>query len=179
MGITKEEMTYGILIDNPSAWIEQADCLKISAELIWAKFMEIEPLPQTLPGVRVQWLAFMQSYMLLMGLSFENLIKGVHISRTPQLSPEKRMVLWRKYRNGHGIAKMIELIDSVNLEEGNLLKRLEEFTIWAGRYPIPSSSCQYSRSRTPENLLAVTTRDPGLCDGLFKRLSAMVATTTH
>jgi len=179
MAITKEEMTFGLLSDNPSAWLEQAERLRISAELIWAKFMEVEPLPQTLPRVRVQTLAFMQSYMLLMGLSFENLIKGVHISKTPHLSTDKLMELWRKYRKGHGIAKMIELVDSVTLEEENLLKRLEEFTIWAGRYPIPSSLSQYFGSRTPDNLLSVTTRDPGLSDGLFKRLSAMTRTTNQ
>jgi len=179
MDCSSEERIFELFGQSPLAWLEQADCLRMSAELVLAKFVEIHPLPQVLPGVRVQMLAFMDSYMLLMGLSFENLIKGVHISKTPDLSTEQRMKKWGKHRGGHGISTLIKVVDSVTSEEESILKRLEEYVLWAGRYPIPVKVDQYCRSIKPENRLFFTTRDPVLCDKLFKRLSAMIGTTTQ
>ena len=147
MDCSSEERIFELFGQSPLAWLEQADCLRMSAELILKKFMEIHPLPQVLPGVRVQMLAFMDSYMLLMGLSFENLIKGVDISKTPNLSTKDRMKKWRVHRGGHGISTLIKDVDSVSSDEEKLLKRLEEYVCWAGRYPIPTNANQYRQSR--------------------------------
>ncbi len=173
-----EESLHELLGQTPSAWVEQAECLRISAKLHWTKLMELETLSPTLPGVRVQTLACIDSYMLLTGLSFEVLIKGVHISKTPNLSVEQRFNEWDKYRGGHGISTLIDLVDSISLEEKEMLKRLEEFTQWAGRYPIPKRVHTYCNSKE-KHLLSVNTRDPILCDALFKRLSAMIKTTNQ
>jgi hypothetical protein len=63
----------------------------MSAALAWERFREILYISQVRPGIREQKLAFTRSFMLLMGMSFENLIKGVHIAKTPNLSIEDRI----------------------------------------------------------------------------------------
>jgi hypothetical protein len=156
----------------------QAEFLRMSAILILEKLREVLPVPQVFPGVRKQKVAFVDAFMLLMGLSFENLIKGVHIAKTLSLSIEDRMKIWKSHRGGHGISTLIKVVASVSAVEENLLKRLEEYAFWAGRYPIPGNTNQYLKSIKPYNLRSYTAQDPGLCDALFDRLASIIRTTT-
>jgi hypothetical protein len=178
MNHSNEEEIYELLGQSPLTWLEQAEFLRMSAALILEKLREILPIPQVHPGVREQKVAFVDSFMLLMGLSFENLIKGVHIAKTPRLSIENRMKIWKSHRGGHGISTLIKVVAPVSADEENLLTRLEEYAFWAGRYPIPVNTNQYLRSIKPQNLRSFTTQDPALCDTLFERLAAMIRTTT-
>ena len=114
MSHSNEEGVYELLGQSPLTWLEQAEFLRMSAALILKKLAEILDIPQTYPGVRAQKMAFIDSYMLLMGLSFENLIKGVHILKTPSLSIEDRMKIWKSHRGGHGISTLIKVIASVS-----------------------------------------------------------------
>jgi hypothetical protein len=175
---SNEEEIYELLGQSPLTWLEQAEFLSMSAVLILDKLREILPVPQVYPGVREQKVAFVDSFMLLMGLSFENLIKGVHIAKTPSLSVEDRMKIWKSHRGGHGISTLIKVVARLSSDEENLLKRLEEYAFWAGRYPIPVNTNQYVKSIKPQNLRSFTMQDPALCGTLFERLAAMIRTTT-
>jgi hypothetical protein len=178
MSFSNEAEIYELLGQRPMTWLEQAEFLRMSAVLILDKLREVLPVPQAYPGVREQKVAFVDSLMLLMGLSFENLIKGVHIAKTPSLSIEDRMKIWTSHRGGHGIAALIKVVASVNSDEENLLKRLEEYAFGAGRYPFPVNTNQYVKSIMPQNLRSLTRQDPALCDTLFDRLAAMIRTAT-
>jgi hypothetical protein len=176
MNNSNEEDIYELLGQNPSSWLEQAELLKMSAMLILEKLIEIRDVGQAQPGIREQKLAFTHSYMMLMGLSFENLIKGVHIANTPSLSLEDRIKIWTTYRGGHGISGLIKLVTSTSVKEENLLRRLEEYAFWAGRYPIPRDKNQYRSAQKYRNLFPL--QDPPLCNTLFERLASMLRTTT-
>ena len=176
MNNSNEEDIYELLGQSPSSWLEQAELLKMSAMLILEKLIEIRDVGQAQPGIREQKLAFTQSYMMLMGLSFEDLIKGVHIVNTPSLSLEGRIKIWTSYRGGHGISGMIKLVTSTTAKEDNLLRRLEEYAVWAGRYPIPRDTHQYQSAEKYRTLSLP--QDPALCDTLFERLASMIRTTT-
>jgi len=178
MSHSNEAAIYELLGQSPLTWLEQAEFLRMSAVLILDKLREVLPVPQVYPGVREQKLAFVDSFMLLMGLSFENLIKGVYIAKTPSVSIEDRIKIWRSHRGGHGISTLIKVVASISSVEENLLKRLEEYAFWAGRYPIPVNTNQYLKSIKPHNLRSFTTQDPGLCDTLFERLASIIRTTT-
>jgi hypothetical protein len=147
MNNSNEEKIYELLGQSPLAWLDQAEFLKMSATLILEKLIEIRNIGQAQPGIREQKLAFTQSFMLLMGMSFENLIKGVHIAKTPRLSIEDRIKIWNSYRGGHGISGLIKLVTSTSAKEKNLLRRLEEYAVWAGRYPIPLKPDQYRKAK--------------------------------
>jgi hypothetical protein len=178
MSHSNEEEIYELLGQSPLTWLEQAEFLRMSAAPILGKLREVLPIPQVYPGVREQKVAFVDSFMLLMGLSFENLIKGVHIARTPSLSIDDRMKIWKSHRGGHGISTLIKIVTRVSSSEENLLKRLEEYAFWAGRYPIPVNTNQYVKSIKPQNLRSFTMQVPALCDTLFERLASMLRTTT-
>jgi hypothetical protein len=122
MNNSNEEKIYELLGQSPLAWLDQAEFLKMSATLILEKLIEIRNIGQAQPGIREQKLAFTQSFMLLMGMSFENLIKGVHIAKTPRLSIEDRIKIWNSYRGGHGISGLIKLVTSTSAKEKNLLR---------------------------------------------------------
>jgi hypothetical protein len=174
MNQSNESEIYELLGQSPLAWLEQAEFLKMSGVLVLEKLREIRDVPQVRPGIREQKLALTQSFMLLMGLSFENLIKGLHIAQTPGLSIEDRIKIWTSYRGGHGISALIKLATSTNAKEENLLRRLEEYAFWAGRYPIPRNTNQYHSAQKYRTLFP---QDPALCDTLFERLASMVRMT--
>jgi hypothetical protein len=176
MNDSNEEDIYELLGQSPSSWLQQAELLKMSATLILEKLIEIRDIGQAQPGIREQKLAFTQSYMMLMGLSFENLIKGAHTAKTPSLSLEDRLKIWKSHRGGHGISGLINLVASISADERSLLRRLEEYAFWAGRYPIPLNTDQYRKAKDFRSL--TYPQDPALCDTLFERLASMIRTTT-
>src|SRR4051794_30701548 len=96
-------MAYDTLGRDPLLWLEQAGFLKLSANAILAELKPIYPKPQTLPGVRERKLAFIQSYMLLTGLAFENLIKGILLAKDPSLVTATSIPTMLGH-GGHGIA---------------------------------------------------------------------------
>ena len=172
MSLSPDEEMYELLGQSPLIWLQQAEFLKMSASLILDKFNEILPVPQAIPGIREQKVAFVDSFMLLMGLSFENIIKGAHTAKTPSLLIEDRLAVWRRHRKGHGISTLIRLIISVTPEEENLLQRLEEYAFWAGRYPIPTNTTQYSKAQSLRSF--IPKRDPALCEKIFEQLASFI-----
>jgi len=171
MDNSNEERNYEMLAESPLMWLEQAELLKMSAEVILVELLKLTNVSQTFPGVREKKLGYVQSFMLLMGLSFENLIKGTLTALTPTSSIEARLKEWKSYNKGHGIAGLAKTITSLNPDEENLLIRLEIYIVWAGRYSIASTVNQYAKSLQPTNLHTFKFTDPTLCDSLFSRLS--------
>jgi hypothetical protein len=169
-----EEDLYELLGQDALAWLRQAEFLRMSAALVWEKFSEIHPLSQVQPGIGQQKVAFSQSFMLLMGMSFENLIKGADVAKTPGLSIKERRQRWDSYRGGHGISGLITLVASTSAKEKNLLRRMEEYVMWAGRYPIPRNTDQYRKAKDFRSLSYP--QDQLLCDTLFERLASLIRT---
>jgi hypothetical protein len=168
-----EEM-YEIVGQDPLQWFEHANTLKLSADVILQELSRISPQPQVRPGVREKKLAYVRSFMLLTGLAFENLIKGIFIAQDPSLVDRKKLdtQLWSSVRKGHGISTLAKKVTSLSSAELNLLTRLEEYLVWGGRYPIPRNSFDYFKSLNPEARLTIDmSRDPTLISGIFNRLS--------
>jgi hypothetical protein len=112
-------------------WFEQAKALKLSAEVILAEFSRISSQSQVQPGVTEKQLGYMRSFMLLTGLAFENLIKGIFIARDPSPVGRKKLDtrLWPSVRKGHGISTLAKMVTSLTPAELNLLSRLEEYLV--------------------------------------------------
>jgi hypothetical protein len=70
------EETYRLVEGDALGWLEHGRGALLSAEVVYAALTEIMPLSQTLPGIREKKLAYMQSFMLLTAIAFENLLKG-------------------------------------------------------------------------------------------------------
>ena len=167
---------YEVVGQDALGWLEHAKTLKLSADILLQELIRISPQPQVLPGVRERKLAYVRSFMLLTGLAFENLIKGIFIARNPKIVDRKMLdaQLWSAVRKGHGISILASQVISLDPAELDLLTRLEEAIIWAGRYPIPINSTQYFQTRMSNKVSLNPAVDSELINSLFERLSAIL-----
>jgi hypothetical protein len=159
---------FTIQSTDPGAWRELAQILRIAANPLQLQFLEIAHLRQTDELVRLQMLAYVKGYMLLTGLAFENLLKAIALSR------QRRLQDLLKMRGGHGL---LAIADSLTLdlaqEERDFFRRLEEYVVWAGKYPVSLAAEAYVTSDR-ERLLSFRSDDPELSDSLFHKLDAHV-----
>jgi hypothetical protein len=143
--------------------------LKMAADSIYPKLAEAFRIPPGLPGAQDKRFAFFHSYMLLVGLAFENLIKGICIGRDSSLIDQEKIERGILSRGGHGIASGAKQILALESNELQLLKRVEEYLFWAGRYPLPLKSSIYHNSEVQE-LRSGRSDDPPVINALFERL---------
>lgn len=157
--------TYELLASDELNWLERAEGLRLSANVIYAAFEEVMPLSQTLPGVREKKLAFMQSYMLLTAIAFENVLKGLAVIDDP--------AGWRRLQDdgGHGISTFAAAITELSDKERDLLQRLQEYLVWAGRYNVPTKATRYAAKH---GLRTLRSSDPLLIARLFDRLARLL-----
>ncbi len=110
-------------------------------------------------------------YLMLVGYSFEGLGKALLIQKQSPIA-----------KNGTFIHISHNLIDifskagfEVTNEEEFLLERLEQYIVWAGRYPIPKEykallPREYAIDHNPFNLGYDADADPALIMSLYKRI---------
>ena len=149
-------------------WLDQAKQLKMAADSILPALTEAFAIPPASPGAQEKRFAFFHSYMLLIGLAFENLIKGICIGRDPTLVNRERIEGGILSRGGHGIADGAKQILDLASNESQLLQRVEEYLFWAGRYPLPLKSTIYHNSEV-QKLRSGRSDDPPLINDLFQR----------
>jgi hypothetical protein len=168
MGNSDEAEAFDIQRTDPGAWYELARTLRIAAEPVRQRFFEIAVASQNDEANRLGMLAYSRGYMLLTGLAFENLLKAIALFRHHSLNEFPRA------RGGHGLT---EIAKWLNLEllpaERSLLRRLEEYVHWAGRYPVPEKAGTYVTSDRKQ-LAAVQSDDPEVSKALFERLAAQL-----
>jgi hypothetical protein len=157
--------TYQLLESDALSWLDQARGARLSADVIYAALAGIMPLSQTLPGVREKKLAYMQSFMLLTALAFENLLKGISVVDHP--------TGWKRLEDdgGHGISTFAAAVTTLSDAECDLLQRLQEYLVWAGRYSIPTRPTRYASKHRLRKLRA---SDPSVISGLFEKLSSIL-----
>lgn len=171
------EETFALVGADPGAWLEQGRGMKIAAQPILQGFLGILNEPPSRPGVRLQKLAHVNAYMLLMGLAFENVLKAIAV-KSGRLTVKSELTFRRPEpgKSGHsltGLARILDLDPKLTTTEHEYLQRLEEFLWWAGRYPIPKKPGSYAESHATSRLSFKTT-DPGLGEKLFDKLASLI-----
>lgn len=75
-------------------------------------------------------------FYFLAGLAFENRIKGILVARNRDLAAGGRL---SKYLTGrHNLQELFQQMNfTLSADEKNLVERLSETVVWAGRYPVP------------------------------------------
>ena len=154
--------SFAVQSTDPAAWYELARTLRIAAGPVQRRLFEIAETPQNIDGIRLEKLACVRAYMLLTGLAFENLLKALGLLLHQSM----------KGRGGHGLLAMAE---SLTLEltpvERDYLRRLEEYVVWAGRYPVPLAAGTSVKSERM-GLLTFRADDPQLSETLFEKLAS-------
>lgn len=153
----------------PAAWLEYAEELRDSAELIWARNEESFRLSLTLDADRLPQRetsasAISRTYMLLAGFALENVLKGHLVFADPSLV--SRGVLSDELKS-HDIVALAAKIPSLYLsdEEGRFCDNATKAIPYWGRYPIPLNKNQL----LPEVCVSQARRQAFL--GLFQRLA--------
>jgi hypothetical protein len=108
---------------------------------------------------------------MLSGMAFENLIKGIDIAADASLVANGKLDMSRwKIRGGHDLSDWARK-ETLSPDKINLLARLEEFSVWAGRYPIPTNAKTYISSKLPDSKHSLRYADFNLIDELFSELA--------
>jgi len=158
-------------------WLEKAEGLRYCAGILKDHLLEMVNNPNSDPlSRRVETLGVMSSTLLLLGLAFENLIKGVDIARDPSLVNLRSLnrSLW-KDDSGHAIRKFAKSLMTLDSDEEELLDRLQEAVVWASRFPIPTNSPRYHASLNPVNKQQVSpANDFDVADRLFDKLKELL-----
>jgi hypothetical protein len=166
-----EEM-FEMIGNDPQAWLEQARLLKTSAQVQYDVLREIQAAGGSPSERSTALLAHMQAYMMLIGFSFENPIKAILVSRIPSKTTRLELAkdLWDK-RKGHLLLHLIPNDIVLSDQERDLLNRLQTFTVWAGRYPLPMQSQHYHNE---QKLISLKANEHVAVQNLFFRLMSYV-----
>ncbi|HEX8652284.1 MAG TPA: hypothetical protein VF708_15690 [Pyrinomonadaceae bacterium] len=168
------EEIFEIVCKDAQIWLTQANQLKMSADVIKVELQNAIPLLRFEPSLNDTVMAFVKSYMLLTAMAFENLIKGIMLGRDS--SSVNREFINRSLlpKGGHGISEGAKRVSNISGSEDELLRRLEEYLVWAGRYPMPLRSEVFFNSQSPENLRSFSMADFERIEKLFSRLSGIL-----
>ncbi len=156
-------------------WEAAAAQLERAADLLWdqaeldaesaAHVAVGEPVPQFVAPVA----------LLLAGFAVENLLKGYLITQKPALNAAGHFA-----HKTHDLLELVEQVQvSITAGEHDLLERLEVFSTWAGRYPIPLAADDLLPRTSPGGGFAPLTYSTGsdreMWRGLMAKLRASLA----
>ncbi|MBI5021419.1 MAG: hypothetical protein HZB59_08290 [Ignavibacteriales bacterium] len=113
--------------------------------------------------------------MLLVGYAIENYAKAISVIHHPRVTENGKL----KRLKRHDLLGLISEINfSLSSDEKELLERLEQFVLWAGRYPIPTDAKTVSptkrRMATNDWLIYSLSADSTVSSQLLDRLEKQV-----
>jgi hypothetical protein len=149
-------------------WRECALELKIAADALLPHYFSA--LRERGPGREKQRrkFAFCHGYLILAGLAIENAIKGLEIEKQPSIVTKQKVPKILD-EGGHGIFNGLRQHLTLDGDEIDVAARLQEFLIWAAKYPVPLTPNRLKTAET--NLLrSHISSDPDVIDGIFTKL---------
>jgi hypothetical protein len=162
---------------SPFWWWLKAQDLHSAANVIWrdheGAVLEHSRREAPLDDLKVTVLASTRLrsfsvYLLLLGLSFENLFKALIVGDAPELV--KDGILHGAVKTHHlvHLSSVAEL--TLSEQERELLDRVTETVVWAGRYPVARKDSENTMRRRGDGVLYL----PGtLFDGEFALLEQL------
>jgi hypothetical protein len=126
---------------DPHGWLFCAQLLKKSADLAQTQVL----IDKDASTVQAGWINSIYKY--LAGITIENLLKGIIIADHPTLiSKDKISDSIGKHDPWTRHADKLQTVKKLlNKEERKLLKILESYVLWKGRYPIALTANDYAR----------------------------------
>ena len=116
----------------PHSWLMTAMSLRRAASILWENVLQDSDIMCDLDSEECSP-PISSIYMLLIGLAVENLSKGLCVLKEGAFN-KKNEFRFTTHR-------LLDLLDRADVilsdEENDLVERLEQFIIWAGKYPGP------------------------------------------
>jgi len=138
---------YNLISRDSMSWLDNSEKLKFSSEVIYKELqsqIELFMLDSLIYESEDKIQALWDSYYLLIGHSFENLIKGLSIENNRSAKSLDEIYKKWKYNSGHEISKIAQdNLSNLTEEEFKMLEKLETYIIWAGRYNLPRNADKY------------------------------------
>lgn len=181
---------YIRIAEWPMSWNEKANSLKLASDLLYAEYKkEIKPYNEGKEPSDYMFIVngLITVYMMLTGYAFECLLKGIYSNYGSIIDDSGNLNKWWK-AHGHCLSAIVEKINDlakheiIKLSEKEyfLLKRLYEFIVWAGRYPIPTDYKDKMpvelQNGSGAPLYFTTNKDKQRIDELFDRLATILET---
>lgn len=167
-----DKSDFEIIGQSPHLWLSSAKHLKKAADIICDELVKtLASYSSSSTRIPYDEIVLFKSYMLLAGLSLENLAKGILIGRNPNIvnSNELDRKLLGKSKGGHDL--VATLMQKISLEllpsEIDVVSRLTKFVVWAGKYPIHFKADQNTQP-------SFTTNDPAIINSLFEKLATIL-----
>ena len=135
-------LVFDCSLKSPGTWLLCAKWLKRAAEEIdcFDHAIGAESFDLYLQSPEGDFLFMHPVFKMLMGLSFENLLKGMIVANRGAAGASGKI---DKDITTHKIGNLIPLLNRsqvpLSREEEDLLTGLEGYVVWAGRYPFPKS----------------------------------------
>ena len=137
---------HRLLAAEPLSWLLKAESLVAAFEVLIAddERLALEGQPER----RIQSVAYM-----LAGFAIENLLKGLLVARESPVEKDGKF----KFAT-HDLRQLAQDAGyELDESENRLLERVQEFTVWTGRYPVPIESDSMRPRTTPEGCYAPRT----------------------
>jgi hypothetical protein len=163
---------------NPQMWLWSAERLYYAAEVVWDVAWNAEVA--MFQGKRPQHAAASGQYstsLLLFGYAFENALKGLIVQR---LTSDRQTVVTADGKlkgiptKGHQIVVLAREWARLTLraDEETLLRRLQEYVLWAGRYPVMKDASAYKSGELVPGTLFHPPTDKPLIQVTFEAILA-------
>ncbi|HKJ81555.1 MAG TPA: hypothetical protein VJ954_05980 [Ignavibacteriaceae bacterium] len=157
---------------SATEWSEKGRGLLTSAEIINTELLSISIRnTQKIPDeLTTKFGGLIDSLQLLLGFAIENAIKGNIIASRPDFKDISELNQYKfNDLGGHGIVNMVKAnIEQISSSEIDLLDRLQESIIWAGRYNSPKYPINNKNINSihPE----FSSNDFKICSQLFEKI---------
>jgi hypothetical protein len=137
---------HRLLANDPLAWQLKAESLIAAFEVLIAD--DERRAAENAQGRQIQSVAYM-----LAGFAIENLLKGQLIARRQHLDAAG------KFKLGHHALRQLasDAGYSMDKAESRLLERIQQFTVWTAKYPVPLDSEAMRPRPTPDGGFAPRT----------------------
>jgi hypothetical protein len=128
------ELVFNATVDSPGSWIFRALDLKTAAHRIHP---ELNPVQEDEPS-----LGLIGVYWMLLGMSFEALLKGILVAHGEQVLNGGKLAKSFTTHDLKGLAQKAVDVSSLVLspDELVLLEFVTPYVVWAGRYPLPKTA---------------------------------------
>jgi hypothetical protein len=127
-------------VRNPDSWRAQARAQKLVADHLQAQATALvfRPAGATVDTDIIA--GFLSARYLHAGLAIENAAKAIHVACRPNVVANDGGISWGP-SHGHQLLSLVsELLPDIDAADRDLLNKLEDYVVWAGRYPAPKRS---------------------------------------
>lgn len=160
---------------NPATWILGAHRQLAVAELLFDRVDALRSLSSR-PFEEFSG-CYYASYMHA-GFAVENAVKAVLIARDPTIVLTDGALDGKKLgsRGGHGLRALVSaVLSDLSKEDTDLLSKLEEHVVWAGRYTVPMKAAVLYDNTVMDVLRSSSTSERPRIRTLIARLLNLVA----